>query len=108
MPPCVRAEDWFDPAGFLLAVDGSGRMVGFHWTKVHAAEQLGEVYVLGVDPDRHGGGLGTALTRAGLAHLWSRGLRTVLLYVEADNAPALAVYTRQGFTRYSADVMYSR
>ena len=22
------AEDWFDPAGFLLAVDGSGRLLG--------------------------------------------------------------------------------
>jgi mycothiol synthase len=100
------AEDWFDAAGFLVATDGD-RMVGYHWTKVHP-EGLGEVYVLGVDPDRHGGGLGTALTAAGLHHLWARGLRTVLLYVEADNAPALAVYRRAGFTTYHSDVMYGR
>jgi len=99
------AEPWFDPAGFLIA-EQDGTMVGFHWTKVHP-EGLGEVYVLGVDPDRHGGGLGKALTLAGLKHLYDRGLRTVLLYVESDNAPALAVYRRLGFTTWSTDVMYA-
>jgi mycothiol synthase len=98
-------EPWFDPAGFLIA-EQDGVMIGFHWTKVHP-EGLGEVYVLGVDPDRHGGGLGRALTLAGLKHLYDKGLRTVLLYVEADNAPALAVYRRLGFTTWSTDVMYA-
>ena len=99
------AEPWFDPAGFLIA-EQNGTMIGFHWTKVHP-EGLGEVYVLGVDPDRHGGGLGRALTLAGLKYLYDRGLRTVLLYVESDNAPALAVYRRLGFSTWNTDVMYA-
>jgi mycothiol synthase len=45
---------------------------------------------------------------AGLRHLHQRRLNTVLLYVEADNGPALAVYSRLGFSRWSADVMYAR
>ncbi|PSL55023.1 mycothiol synthase [Saccharothrix carnea] len=100
-------QPWFDPAGFLLAVDAEGRLLGFHWTKAHTAE-LGEVYVVGVDPDAQGGGLGKAITLAGLAHLRDAGLRQVMLYVESDNAAALAVYDRLGFTRWDSDVQYAR
>jgi mycothiol synthase len=100
-------QPWFDPAGFLLAVDADERLVGFHWTKTHTAE-LGEVYVVGVDPDAQGGGLGKAITLAGLAHLRDAGLTEVMLYVESDNAAALAVYSRLGFTRWDSDVQYAR
>ncbi|NUS62933.1 MAG: GNAT family N-acetyltransferase, partial [Saccharothrix sp.] len=84
-----------------------GRLLGFHWTKAHTAE-LGEVYVVGVDPDAQGGGLGKAITLAGLAHLRAAGLTEVMLYVESDNAAALAVYDRLGFTRWDSDVQYAR
>ncbi|WP_431968405.1 mycothiol synthase [Actinacidiphila sp. bgisy160] len=101
-----KAEPWFDPAGFFLAFRGD-RLAGFHWTKVHERERLGEVYVLGIDPEEQGGGLGRALTLIGLRHLvHDRGLPTAMLYVDADNAPALAVYERLGFTTHEVDLMY--
>jgi mycothiol synthase len=100
-------QPWFDPAGFLLAIDRDERLIAFHWTKAHTAE-LGEVYVVGVDPDAQGGGLGKAITLAGLAHLRDAGLKQVMLYVEADNGAALSVYNRLGFTRWDADVQYAR
>lgn len=106
----VRAkeeEDWFDPNGFLLAFDADGRLAGFHWTKVHTPD-LGEVYVVGVDPDAQGGGVGKALTLAGLRHLQEQKVKEVMLYVEADNAPAVRVYTGLGFTLWDADVQYAR
>ncbi|GAA3880379.1 mycothiol synthase [Saccharothrix violaceirubra] len=102
-----EAEPWFDAAGFLLAVDGDDRLLGFHWTKTHGARR-GEVYVVGVDPDAQGGGLGKALTLAGLAHLRATGRDEVVLYVESDNAAALSVYTRLGFTRWDSDAQYSK
>ncbi|MFD9699457.1 mycothiol synthase [Lentzea sp. NPDC059081] len=106
----VRAkeeEDWFDAEGFLLAFDAADKLVGFHWTKVHTPE-LGEVYVVGVDPDDQGGGLGKALTLAGLHHLRDRGIAEVMLYVESDNTAAVRVYTKLGFTLWDADVQYAR
>ena len=102
------AQEWFDPAGLLVAVDGD-RMLGFHWTKRHSPG-LGEVYVVGIDPAAQGGGLGKALTLAGLHHLADGGAREVLLYVESDNAPAIAVYSGLGFGHAAHDthVMYRR
>lgn len=105
------AEPWFDPTGFLLAVSPDGDLLGFHWTKVHeeAHPPHGEVYVVGVSPSAQGMGLGKVLTLAGLHHLASRGLGEVVLYVEADNHAAIAVYTGLGFTHAEEDthVMYA-
>lgn len=101
-----QAEEWWDPAGLLLAVDADG-VAGFHWTKRHDAT-TGEVYVLGVHPRAAGRGLGGVLLRAGLAHLARAGLRRVILYVDADNTAAVRLYERGGFTRDHADVLYGR
>lgn len=98
------ASDWYDPEGLFVA-ERDGRVIGFHWTKIE--DGIGEVYVVGVDPDEHGGGLGTALTARGLRHLHERGVDVVDLYVEGDNAAALAVYHRLGFTEHGRDVLYA-
>ena len=100
------AEPWFDPAGLLVADAGSG-LLGFHWTKQHS-DVLGEVYVVAVDPAAQGRGLGRALTAAGLAHLAALGVREIILYVESDNAPAIATYSHLGFTHTETHVQYSR
>ncbi|AXT86078.1 mycothiol synthase [Aeromicrobium sp. A1-2] len=106
------SEPWFDPAGLFVA-ERSGRIIGFHWTKVEtpstgSGQPVGEVYVVGIDPDAQGGGLGTALTARGLRHMFERGLPVVDLYVEGDNAPALKVYRNLGFRDHKKDVLYSR
>jgi|tagenome__1003787_1003787.scaffolds.fasta_scaffold20745030_2 mycothiol synthase len=104
------AEPWFDPAGFFVA-ERAGELLGFHWTKVHdETPRYGEVYVVGVSPHAQGGGLGKLLTLTGLHHLAGLGLDQVVLYVEADNSPAIAVYRRLGFSHAPEDthVQYAR
>jgi mycothiol synthase len=116
------AESWFTPEGFLLAVRAAdGVTVGFHWTKVHGSHRhetpdqpahdhdpIGEVYVLGIDPDARGLGLGRALTLAGLRYLRGAGLDQVMLYVEETNRVAISLYSALGFARWSTDVCYRR
>jgi mycothiol synthase len=106
-------EPWFDPDGFFLA-DREGKLVGFHWTKIHgsddaatAHEPIGEVYVVGVDPDERGAGLGRALTLVGLRYLRAQGLSQVMLYADESNGPAIRLYESLGFTHAGSDVMFS-
>lgn len=101
----LTAEPWFDADDFLLLWDGA-ELIGYSWMKVEGGE--GEFYVVGVSPDRQGEGLGRRLVEAGLARLAERGIRTAHLYVEGDNAPALALYRSFGFTDRSVDVQYRR
>lgn len=111
-----RDEPWFDPEGLFLAVpddapspgDDGFELLGFHWTKVHAHEDppYGEVYVVAVNPRAAGRGLGSLLTNVGLRHLAEQGLDEVILYVDGDNEPAIALYERAGFTLARTEAQY--
>ncbi len=107
-----QTEAWFDPAGFLLH-ERDGQLAGFCWTKVHADHDpvLGEIYVIAVDPEFHGLGLGRALTLAGLDHLVQPtadrpGVEVGMLYVDADNATAIGLYESIGFDIHRTDRAY--
>jgi mycothiol synthase len=106
-----RGERWFDPRGLFMALDEqTDKLLGFHWTKVHC-DDLGEVYVIGVDPAAQGRGLGATLTLVGLHHLAEKlsgaADPTVMLYTEADNLAAVKTYERLGFDVFSVDAAYS-
>lgn len=113
----TMAEPWFRPGGLRIH-EREGRVTGFCWTKIHPArtsavdpglrsEPLGEIYVIGIDPDFHGRGLGAPMTAAGLSWLNDQGLTTGMLYVEADNEPAVRTYERLGFTILRTDKAWS-
>jgi len=100
-------EEWFDNEGFLL-LEVENRLAGFCWTKVHNEEDLvlGEIYAIAVDPDFHGRGFGKPLTTSGLNYLSSVGADLGMLYVEADNKPAVRIYEEIGFTHFSTNRAY--
>jgi mycothiol synthase len=124
------AQDWFDPAGFLLVEDitatsdgGAHPLAAFHWTKrepashtgrAHASDsdegagRRGEVYVVGVHPAYQGRGLAGPLTGLGTAFLARQGCTEVELYVDGDNTRALATYRRAGFEDTAIHVVYGR
>jgi mycothiol synthase len=120
-------QDWFDPSGFILVEDVRGAapvLVASHWTKVvgvvaghdphtggadgPAKAEVGEVYVVGVDPAYQGQGLGRTITVLGLEHLRKTGLTEAMLYVDADNTAAVETYSRLDFVRSAVDIMYER
>ncbi len=105
-----EAEPWFDPAGFLLHDGADGRLDGFCWTKIHKDTDppLGEIYVIAVDPARRDRqpGLGRQLVLAGLDYLHGRGLEVGMLYVDANNAPAVKLYVDMGFIVNHLDEAY--
>jgi mycothiol synthase len=103
-----QGQPWFDPQGFLLHEEG-GRLAGFCWTKVHGGddEQVGEIYVIAVDPDFAGRGLGRELVLAGLDYLWATGIQEAMLYVDATNAKAIKMYVDLGFLVNHIDRAYT-
>ena len=112
-------RSWFDPQGFLIAEENQ-KMIGFCWTKIHGGhshkhsdhepehdhDPIGEIYIMGVDPQSSGKGIGTAVTVAGLRHMRYQGIFSAMLYVDADNAAAIKLYQSLGFTEWGRDVLY--
>lgn len=112
-----QAQDveWFDPRGVLLAWkrDDNPRCVGFHWTKIPLEQReveygtrAGEVYVVCVADEARGQGLGSGMTAVGIGYLLEQGCGVIELYVEGDNAPAVATYRKLGFDVVHTDVVY--
>jgi len=101
-------QDWFDPDGFLLH-EMDGELAGFCWTKIllEDDEMMGEIYVIAVNPDFQGRGLGKQLVLAGLEYLAGRTLATGMLYVDRDNVEARSLYKALGFADDHVDRAYT-
>lgn len=100
-------QSWFDPEGFLL-YEQHGKLAAFCWTKIHTDvdPNIGEIYVIAVDPNLRGQKLGRSMCITGLNYLSAQGLTVAMLYVESNNQPALALYNHLGFTIDHIDRAY--
>lgn len=104
-------EPDFDLGSVVIAErTADGRVLGFHETKRHADHPsglaMGEVHVIGVDPEVHARGLGRALLIEGMARMIAGGAEAIELYVESDNEKALPLYRDVGFSRTVNHVSY--
>jgi mycothiol synthase len=80
-----------------------GELVGFCATapirRDGAVSPHGEIWTIGVRPDRQGRGLGRQLLRWGIGRLRSIGVADVTLSVNGRNEHALRLYEEEGFVR---------
>jgi mycothiol synthase len=96
---------WFRAEDLLVAEDQDGGISGLHWTK-RRGDGVGEVHNLAVHPEAHGRGLGRALLWSGLRHLGEVGCGRVILWVDAANEAAVALYREAGFRRLWSDLAF--
>lgn len=96
------------PEGIFLAYDGD-KPIGYCWTRIDKeGESRGQVFMLGVDPNYRGRGIGKGVLLAGLSYLRSKGLRAAELTVDSENRVACALYRSLGFRTWENSLWYEK
>jgi mycothiol synthase len=101
------------PKDVILACDGDN-VIGYCWTRIYPGETKvardgkGRIYMLGVDPDHRGKGIGKDVLLAGLCCLKSKGLGMVELTVDSKNKTACALYQSTGFQIRAKSLWYEK
>jgi len=101
------------PEDVILIWEGD-KPIGYCWTLIDlganaaTGRSKGRIYMLGVDPDYRGRGIGKQALLAGLAHLKNKGIEVVELTVDSQNAAACALYESGGFKIWSTSAWYEK
>ncbi|MBW4613747.1 MAG: GNAT family N-acetyltransferase [Desmonostoc vinosum HA7617-LM4] len=74
-------------------------IVGFVAVKLHSEDNMGEIYMVAVDPDFQGQGIGSALIEFALLRMKDAGMSIVMVETGGDpgHAPARHTYEKVGF-----------
>jgi ribosomal-protein-alanine N-acetyltransferase len=91
----------------VLVSEADGRLAGF-LSLLRWPQATGAVDDIAVRPELQGRGLGEAMMRWALAWFRQEGMRRAWLDVLLDNAPALSLYKKLGFTPGAAGLTYRR
>ena len=108
----IRYREAAKDVGIIAAVVKDGKVIGASFNEEAGlyneanGAKIGWIWVLGVAKDHRRQGLGTTLLKDGIRWLYSRGLDTALLYVDAENRHALGLYTSIGFEVVNESVIY--
>lgn len=81
-----------------IAIDADSP-VGFVAVKLHSEDSMGEIYMVAVDPDSQGHGIGSALIEFALNWMKDSGLAVAMVETGGDpgHAPARHTYEKVGF-----------
>jgi ribosomal protein S18 acetylase RimI-like enzyme len=92
----------------VSVADNDGQVVGFTAVNISAERDEGEIYMLAVDPDAQGAGVGTQLTLAAIELIRAAGKRAVVVDTGGDpgHASARATYRKAGFTPWPGEHFY--
>lgn len=76
--------------------------VGFVGVRLHPEDQMGEVYILGVDPSHQKRGIGRALLQVAFQQMRLANMKIVMVETGDDpgHAPSRAAYESAGFERW--------
>lgn len=86
--------------GRVWVAEADGAAVGFVAIERHHPERgMGEIFMLAVDPDHQGGGIGTALTEFALDRLKDVGMKVAVVETGGDpgHAAARRTYEKAGY-----------
>ncbi len=101
------------PEDIILACDGEN-VIGYCWTRIYAGRDevtrgdKGRIYMLGVNPDYRGKGIGKGVLLAGLSYLKGNGVGIVELTVDSKNKAACALYRSAGFRIETTSLWYEK
>ncbi len=100
------------PEDIVLIYEGD-KVIGYCWTGVTCeggaiSKRKGGIYMLGVDPDYRGKGIGKRVLLAGLARLKSKGLQVAELDTDCENKIARALYKSIGFKVWRRSYCYEK
>ncbi len=101
------------PEDIVLTYDGD-KVTGYCWTSINSegepaiGERKGRIFMLGVDPDYRGRGVGRKALLAGLARLKSKNITAAELTVDSENKVACALYRSVGFEVRTSSLWYEK
>ena len=88
-----------DPAVHVWVATEQSRVAGFVALKLHPEDQMGEIYMIAVDPDFQRRGIATRLTSHSVDFFRNAGMAIAMVETGGDpgHAPARRAYEASGF-----------